>query len=81
MTKTCQRCGHEFDAQNSSAKYCYSCRDKIYCEYHRQWYLKNRERLLGKRRQWYLENRERLLEYYRQRYIKSKLAVLRGVSK
>ena len=41
-------------------------------EYHRQYYLKNKEKIAEQRRQYYLKNKEKAAEQTKQYYIKNK---------
>ena len=66
MTKNCEECNKQFEGHRN-AHYCPECRLKLQREAHKRYAIKTRARKTQYQRDYYYRNRERLLEKKKER--------------
>ena len=94
MIKKCVRCGAEFEARSSNAKYCLDCRVDVQCEhkkryrrkhpdyyreYNRRWHKEHFDYYREYLRRWREEHLEQTREYNRRSRERQKLKLIREI--
>lgn len=67
--KNCLSCKNEFTPSCGVQKYCISCKDKHYLDYHKDWYWRNLENCRKSKRKW---NNSSGVEYRKKWYAENK---------
>lgn len=71
ITRKCPRCSAAFLSARKKSGYCPPCT----IEYRKEWYLRNKEKVISLSKQWRAKNRERYLENNKKYYHANKAAI------